>query len=147
MSNDRERRSMVEQYLRRSAELLREEAECLRDSHAVWWPDGEVKWDDTDECDRHARESHDEMLALAIQLDLMALAPPADRKAVLEECAKVCEKRAESRWDEHGYVEPDTNAGYYPHDPNWHEAQDEEDANCAAAIRALAQETETGGKE
>lgn len=38
---------------------------------------------------------------------------PADRDAILKQVAKVCEKRAEDRFAEHGYTEHDTNAGYY----------------------------------
>lgn len=57
----------------------------------------------------------------------------------LEEGARVCEKRAERRWEEHGYTEPDTNASYYPKQYEWCETADEEANDCAAAIRALAE--------
>ena len=59
-------------------------------------------------------------------------------KAAYEAAAKVCEKRAERRFEEHGYTEPDTNAGYYI--GRWKDlgdSLDEEDADCARAIRAL----------
>ncbi len=54
-----------------------------------------------------------------------------------ERCAKVCETRAERRFDEYGYVEPDTNATYYNGvDADEYQTRDEEDEDCAKAIRA-----------
>ena len=62
----------------------------------------------------------------------------AAEAAALERAAKCCEKRAADRWEELGYTEPDTNASYYVGaSKEWNTAQDEEDENCAAAIRAL----------
>jgi hypothetical protein len=59
------------------------------------------------------------------------------RAAGLEEAAKVCEKRAELRFEAHGYTEPDTNASYYVGEyKDLGDSLDEEDADCAAAIRA-----------
>ena len=58
--------------------------------------------------------------------------------STLEEAAKVCEKRAAVRWDSKGYTEPSTNASYYPgRAAEVNTAMDEEDEDCAAAIRAL----------
>ena len=68
----------------------------------------------------------------------LASAEAGERDSVIEECARVCEKRAERRWEEHSYTEPDTNAGYYVGE--WKllgNSLDEEDNDCAAAIRAL----------
>lgn len=54
-----------------------------------------------------------------------------------ERCAKVCEKRAELRFEAHGYTEPDTNASYYVGEyRDLGDSLDEEDADCAAAIRS-----------
>lgn len=64
--------------------------------------------------------------------------PAPDLAAFRERCARVCEKRAEARFEEHGYTEPDTNSSYYI--GAWKDlgdSLDEEDADCAAAIRAL----------
>lgn len=60
------------------------------------------------------------------------------RAQVIEECARVCEKRAETRWREYGITEYDTNASYYPSSHEWCDTADEEAEGCAAAIRALA---------
>lgn len=58
-----------------------------------------------------------------------------------ERCARVCERRAEERFEEHGTTEPDTNASYYGGTRNdEYEALDEEDHDCAAAIRTLTDE-------
>lgn len=62
--------------------------------------------------------------------------------AAREAAAKVCEKRAELRWQENGVTEHDTNASYYPRSHEWCETADEEDEDCATAIRAL----KDGGK-
>jgi hypothetical protein len=57
--------------------------------------------------------------------------------AGLEEAAGVCEKRAELRFEAHGYTEPDINASYYIGEyKDLGDSLDEEDADCAAAIRA-----------
>ncbi len=65
------------------------------------------------------------------------LAPGEERARALEEAAGICEKRAERRWQEHGYTDPETNAGEHQGSQrDWYQAQDEEDENCAAAIRA-----------
>ena len=59
-------------------------------------------------------------------------------RETIERCAKVCEDRAKRRWVEDGYTELDTNASYYPKPQReWNEAQDEEDENCADAIRSI----------
>lgn len=58
--------------LRRAAEIPREEAKCLADSHTVegrWLTPEDRRYDQFDE---RARESHDEMLGLAIELDMLA---------------------------------------------------------------------------
>lgn len=59
---------------------------------------------------------------------------------VLEAAAKVCEKRAAARFDDHGTREPDTGATYYGgRYSEEYEARDEEDEECAKAIRALSE--------
>ena len=63
------------------------------------------------------------------------LAFEAGRKAEREECAKVCEKRAETRWEEYGVTEDDTGASYYPRSHEWCDTADEEANDCATAIR------------
>lgn len=60
-----------------------------------------------------------------------ALVAAAER----EECAKVCEKRAETRWEEYGVTEDDTGASYYPRSHEWCDTADEEANDCATAIR------------
>jgi hypothetical protein len=63
---------------------------------------------------------------------------PVDRNAIIEECAGVCEKRVERRFNAVGTREPITGATYYSgRDKGELEAKDEEDEDCAAAIRAL----------
>lgn len=66
-----------------------------------------------------------------------ALARPSDRNDVIEECARLVERRAEERFNEHGTREWDTNATYYEGAVGeTYEALDEEDEAIAAAIRA-----------
>lgn len=63
---------MTPERIRRAAEILREEAQTLASSHRVMdrWPTpGDPFYEP---CDDTARQSHDEMLALSIQLDLLA---------------------------------------------------------------------------
>ena len=56
----------------------------------------------------------------------------------VERCAKVCERRAEERFAEHGTRDPDTNACYYGgRMEDVYSSLDEEDDDCAAAIRAF----------
>ena len=64
-------------------------------------------------------------------LRFAALVAAAER----EECAKVCEKRAETRWEEYGVTEDDTGASYYPRSHEWCDTADEEANDCATAIR------------
>lgn len=59
---------MTPERIKRAAEVLRGEALCLRKSHTVSGFD----WDDSTPEDVHARECHDEMLALAIELEALA---------------------------------------------------------------------------
>jgi hypothetical protein len=62
------------------------------------------------------------------------------RRDALEEAAKACERRAEDRFAEFGATEHDTNFSYYPGSREDElNARDDEDHDCAAAIRALAQ--------
>lgn len=57
----------------------------------------------------------------------------------MEQAAGICKARAENRFCEHGTTESDTNASYYQgHLAEFYEAQDEEDENCATAIRNAA---------
>ncbi len=63
----------------------------------------------------------------------------AIRLATLEEAARACEKLAEERFNDHGIREPDTGACYYGgRVEEEYQARDEEDDECAKAIRALA---------
>ncbi len=60
-------------------------------------------------------------------------------RETLERAAKVCERRAEDRFSEYGTREPDTGATYYGgRMAEELEARDEEDEDCAQAIRALS---------
>lgn len=53
-----------------------------------------------------------------------------------ERCARIVERRAEERFDEHGTREHDTNACYYTGlNADEYETRDMEDEDCAAAIR------------
>ena len=61
--------------------------------------------------------------------------------STIERCAKVCEKRAYERFGEFGTTEHDTGATYYEGKAGEiYESMDEEDDDCAKAIRALAPE-------
>jgi ribosomal protein L37AE/L43A len=63
---------------------------------------------------------------------------PDSRNAALELAARACEKRAEQRFSDHGITEPDTGAQYYyVREPGLYDWLDEEDDDCAEAIRAL----------
>jgi hypothetical protein len=68
-------------------------------------------------------------------------APPdidAVKREVKEKCAEACEKIADERFEEYGITESDTGASYYSgRTGDEYEARDEEDHNCAAAIRAM----------
>lgn len=71
-----------------------------------------------------------------------ATSPPSattpTRDAIIEQCARACEKLAERRFDEYGLREHDTNATYYTGSAaGEYDTRDEEDADCAAAVRAL----------
>lgn len=63
----------------------------------------------------------------------------------IERCANVCEKVAERRFEEYGYTESDTGASYYhvKSTRDEYETRDEEDVDCAVAIRALAPSRQT----
>lgn len=54
--------------LKRAAELLEEDAAAVKRSHTT--TDGE--WDLSDPCDVHAKDDHDERMALAVKLRLIA---------------------------------------------------------------------------
>lgn len=72
------------------------------------------------------------------QAEIVAL-----REAILEEAAKLVERRMEQRFEDYGTREPDTNATYYSgRAGETYEALDEEDEAIAAAIRALAHRKE-----
>lgn len=71
-----------------------------------------------------------------LQSELAAL--KQENEALIERCARICERRAEERFSEHGTTEYDTNASYYGgSDGGELEIRDEEDSDCAAAIREL----------
>lgn len=58
--------------------------------------------------------------------------------AIIERCARVVERIAEARFEEHGTREYDTNATYYQgSQAEFFEAMDEENEDCAKAIRSL----------
>lgn len=86
-SNNIERRKVTT----RAAEILRDEAHSLAEGHTSngRWPTPKDAW----HCDADlaARNAHDEMVGLAIQLDLIGAEQPADRNAIIEECAKVAD--------------------------------------------------------
>lgn len=66
------------------------------------------------------------------------------REEEREACAKVCERRAEERFTQHGIREPDTGAEYYKgRTAEEYETRDEEANDCAAEIRALNGSTAT----
>lgn len=68
----------------------------------------------------------------------MAAAVEAER----ERCARIVERRAEARFNEHGTREWDTNATYYQGDmAEIYEALDEEADEIAAAIRSQSNDT------
>lgn len=70
--------------------------------------------------------------------NIRPLAALSDRDVVLEEAAKVVERRRDQRFEEHGTREPDTNATHYSGSAaETYEALDEEDEEIAQAIRAL----------
>lgn len=61
------------------------------------------------------------------------------RLKTLETAARACEKLAEERFNDHGTREPDTGACYYGgRVEEEYQTRDEEDDECAQAIRALA---------
>lgn len=63
----------------------------------------------------------------------------------LEEAAKVCEKRAELRFQENGTTEWDTGASYYGGSCEAeYTIRDEEDEDCAFAIRAMKAKLKEG---
>lgn len=63
----------------------------------------------------------------------------------VERCARICERRHEKRFEDFGIREPDTNATYYSgSDADENDIRDDEDDSCAAAIRALQPDEETG---
>ena len=56
--------------------------------------------------------------------------------AGLKRAARICERRAEQRFEDYGITEPDTGAAYYQgRASDVYDAMDEEDYDCAAAIR------------
>lgn len=73
------------------------------------------------------------LLAIQATEARMAAAVEAER----ERCARIVERRAEARFNEHGTREWDTNATYYQGDmAEIYEALDEEADEIAAAIRS-----------
>lgn len=59
-------------------------------------------------------------------------------REALTKAAEICRKRAELRFEEHGFTEPDTNASYYGGaNEDILESLDEEDEDCALTIEAL----------
>ena len=68
--------------------------------------------------------------------------------AVQEAAARACEKRAHERFFEHGTTELDTNAQYYEGKAKEiYESMDEEDSDCAFAIRNLNLDALKAGRE
>lgn len=75
----------------------------------------------------------------AASMEVQGLDANAIRLAALEEAARACEKLAEERFNDHGIREPDTGACYYGgRVEEEYQTRDEEDDECAKAIRALA---------
>jgi len=75
----------------------------------------------------------------AASMEVQGLDANAIRLATLEEAARACEKLAEERFNDHGTREPDTGACYYGgRIEEEYQTRDEEDNECAKAIRALA---------
>ncbi|MCR4297523.1 MAG: hypothetical protein NUV75_02035 [Gallionella sp.] len=82
-----------------------------------------------------AEQRADEQTLQRMQADHRLAAVFAETR---ERCAKVCEKRAYERFGEFGTTEYDTGATYYEGKAGEiYESMDEEDDDCAAAIRAL----------
>lgn len=64
-----------------------------------------------------------------------------------EACARLCEKMAEARFADYGTREHDTGASYYRgRASEEYEARDEENNNCAAAIRSRSNATATAAE-
>jgi hypothetical protein len=127
--------------------LMHEAADALSRPAASSQPkNGELEsdafLDDLEEQLEHESITLNEAFRLC-EMERRMLSRPAaaaqEREALIEQCARVCERRAEQRFDEHGIRESDTNATYYKasveEECTW---KDEDDADCAAAIRALA---------
>jgi len=94
------------------------------------------------DAERKAREEADQR-AEAAEAKLASV-----RADTIEKCAKVCEKRAYERFGEFGTTEHDTGATYYGGKAGEiYESMDEEDDDCAKAIRALAPERTEVDKE
>ena len=75
----------------------------------------------------------------AASMEVQGLDANAIRLATLEEAARACEKLAEDRFNDHGTREPDTGACYCGgRIEEEYQTRDEEDDECAKAIRALA---------
>ena len=69
---------------------------------------------------------------------LAAIEQQGTRDEGLRMASKVCKRRAEERFEEHGTREHDTNATYYGgRMEEIYSSLDEEDDDCAAAIEAL----------
>lgn len=74
------------------------------------------------------------VLFTTVELERFAELARAEER---ERCARIVERRAEERFNEHGTREYDTNACYYTGpEAGDYEVRDEEDEDCAAAIRA-----------
>lgn len=75
--------------------------------------------------------------------DILAADRAAQRVAVLEEAARVVDRRIEERFREHGTTEWDTGATYYEGSAGeMYDALDEEAIEVAREIRAIAQPKE-----
>ena len=73
----------------------------------------------------------------------VSMAVEAEREA----CARLCEKMAEARFADYGTREHDTGASYYRGlASEEYEARDEENNNCAAAIRSRSNSTATAAE-
>ena len=97
-----------------------------------------IGWDESD-----PRTSLANLLAWEVQVALDPLVSGAARKLVArgrEQAAKICEKRADERTWEKCAQDPETGA---PEFSNEVTLLNEEDQNCADAIRAAASEQES----
>jgi len=136
--------------------LVEELARLLSNRHGLIFDEVCGYADDGEECDSSTcmgamdedhdvewnRESYrrDARAILPILTAREAAARAEGRREGIEEAAKVIQKRMDSRFEEHGTREPDTNATYYEgRAGETYEALDEEADDILTILRALAE--------